>query len=287
MVLARERDWLRERRDALCPLLPTALLTLGLALVFAHYLFLVTGYTGPRRPVRGLLWATNLSWNVRRPLAYGVDAAGVAVHRHARAVFRRKHPWHRAGIAATGRFVAAARPLVRRMDVHCLRGRPGAGLAGARRTPDAELCSLDAAGCRHRLARVLPAQPVPLCAGGHLHGILDGRLSGLCRHCRRADVAFRHAGLPAHRAAAPGAAGSRRMLGVGVLWAERSIRASQSWNSCATTQQWPTTAVPNQISLGQALRSCAPRWHTPTAISSAILKWRPATSAHGSGGCWY
>lgn len=37
--LARERDWLRERRDALCPLLPTALLTAGLALVFAHYLF--------------------------------------------------------------------------------------------------------------------------------------------------------------------------------------------------------------------------------------------------------
>ena len=63
--LARERDWLRERRDALCPLLPTALLTAGLALVFAHYLFLVTGYTGPDGLCEGLLWATNLSWNVR------------------------------------------------------------------------------------------------------------------------------------------------------------------------------------------------------------------------------
>lgn len=63
--LARERDWLRERRDALRPLLPTALLTAGLALVFAHYLFLVTGYTGPDGLCEGLLWATNLSWNVR------------------------------------------------------------------------------------------------------------------------------------------------------------------------------------------------------------------------------
>lgn len=37
--LARESDWQRARRDALRPLLPTALLTAGLALVFAHYLF--------------------------------------------------------------------------------------------------------------------------------------------------------------------------------------------------------------------------------------------------------
>lgn len=63
--LARESDWQRARRDALRPLLPTALLTAGLALVFAHYLFLVTGYTGPDGLCEGLLWATNLSWNVR------------------------------------------------------------------------------------------------------------------------------------------------------------------------------------------------------------------------------
>lgn len=33
--------------------------------MFCHYLFLVTGYTGPDGLCEGLLWATNLSWNIR------------------------------------------------------------------------------------------------------------------------------------------------------------------------------------------------------------------------------
>ena len=61
----READWWRQRWADLRPLLPVALLTSLLALVFCHYLFLVTGYTGPDGLCEGLLWATNLSWNVR------------------------------------------------------------------------------------------------------------------------------------------------------------------------------------------------------------------------------
>lgn len=57
--------WWRERWEGIKPNLPTALVASGLALVFCHYLFLITGYTGPDGLCEGLLWATNLSWNVR------------------------------------------------------------------------------------------------------------------------------------------------------------------------------------------------------------------------------
>lgn len=61
----KEADWWRQRWADLRPLLPLALLTSLLALCFCHYLFLVTGYTGPDGLCEGLLWGTNLSWNIQ------------------------------------------------------------------------------------------------------------------------------------------------------------------------------------------------------------------------------
>lgn len=59
-------SWWRQRwEEAFRPHLPAVLLTSGLALLFCHYLFFVTGYTGPDGLCEGLLWATNLSWNIR------------------------------------------------------------------------------------------------------------------------------------------------------------------------------------------------------------------------------
>lgn len=57
--------WWGDCRKEIRPRLCTALIASGLALAFCHYLFLVTGYTGPDGLCEGLLWATNLSWNVR------------------------------------------------------------------------------------------------------------------------------------------------------------------------------------------------------------------------------
>lgn len=57
--------WWKQRWKEIRPALPGALIASGLALVFCHYLFLVTGYTGPDGLCEGLLWATNLSWDVR------------------------------------------------------------------------------------------------------------------------------------------------------------------------------------------------------------------------------
>ena len=57
--------WWRQRWEAIRPNLRTALVTSGLALLFCHYLFFVTGYTGPDGLCEGLLWATNLNWNIR------------------------------------------------------------------------------------------------------------------------------------------------------------------------------------------------------------------------------
>lgn len=58
-------DWWRARWAAIRPALPITLAAAGLALVFCHYLFLQTGYTGPDGLCEGMLWATNLSWNIR------------------------------------------------------------------------------------------------------------------------------------------------------------------------------------------------------------------------------
>lgn len=62
--LCRPDGW-RARREAIRPSLPTTLVAAALALVFCHYLFLTTGYTGPDGLCEGLLWGTNLSWNIR------------------------------------------------------------------------------------------------------------------------------------------------------------------------------------------------------------------------------
>lgn len=58
-------DWWRQRWEAIRPILPITFLTAGLALFFCHYLFLTTGYTGPDGLCEGLLWGTNLTWNIR------------------------------------------------------------------------------------------------------------------------------------------------------------------------------------------------------------------------------
>lgn len=60
-----EAAWWQQRLAALRPLAPAAFLAAGLALVFTHYLFLVTGYTGPDGLCEGLFWAMNLKWDVQ------------------------------------------------------------------------------------------------------------------------------------------------------------------------------------------------------------------------------
>lgn len=58
--------WWRQRwQEVLRPRLPLALVSTGLSMLFTHYLFLVNGYTGPDGLCEGLLWATNLNWNIR------------------------------------------------------------------------------------------------------------------------------------------------------------------------------------------------------------------------------
>ena len=64
-ICGAEKTWLKERFAAVRPLLCPAFASAGLALLLCHYLFLVNGYTGPDGLCEGLLWATNLSWNIR------------------------------------------------------------------------------------------------------------------------------------------------------------------------------------------------------------------------------
>lgn len=107
--LARERDWLRERARRPVPAAAHRPADCRAGTRLCPLPFLVTATPAPTACARAALGDEPELERPAWPLAYGVDAAGVAVHRHARAVFRRKHPWHRAGIAAAGRFVAAAR----------------------------------------------------------------------------------------------------------------------------------------------------------------------------------
>ena len=264
--LVRERDWLRERRDALCPLLPTALLTAGLALVFAHYLFLVTGYTGPDGLCEGLLWATNLSWNVRlgRWLMAWTRQASLSIVMPA--LFFAANTL---GIALASLLLADLWQLRSRWFVAwtCIAFAVAPALVWQALVVHLTLS--------FALSMLLAVATVWLafCQPSPFRFVL----AVIC-------MAFSMGGYQAYVGIAAGLTLLSVML---ACRAERSTSASQSWNSCAITQQWPTTAVPTRSAWGRALRSCAPRWHTPMAISSVILKWRPATSAHGSGGCWY
>ena len=57
--------WWQQRLRYFRQGLPLAVLAAGSALLFCHLLFLTTGYTGPDGLCEGLLWATNLNWNIR------------------------------------------------------------------------------------------------------------------------------------------------------------------------------------------------------------------------------